>query len=156
MHYLEEETGHDEWILNDIEAAGGDRARAAASQPSVATDAMVAYAYDMVFRRNPVGFFGMVHVLEGTSAAIALEAAAALAVCLQLPPRAFTYLRSHGQLYREHTKDLASSLDRLDHAEDRDAVLQCARAEYWLYGNVFRTLVPVPPLKVEQLERIIA
>jgi len=25
LHYLEEETGHEEWILNDIERAGGDR-----------------------------------------------------------------------------------------------------------------------------------
>jgi pyrroloquinoline quinone (PQQ) biosynthesis protein C len=156
MHYLEEETGHDEWILNDVEASGGDRARAAASQPSVATDAMVAYAYDMVFRRNPVGFFGMVHVLEGTSAAIALEAADAIATCLQLPTRAFSYLRSHGQLDREHTKDLARILDRLERAEDRDAVLQCARAEYWLYGNVFRTLVPVGALDQVELERKIA
>ena len=32
LHYLEEETGHDEWILNDIERAGGDRAAAAASR----------------------------------------------------------------------------------------------------------------------------
>lgn len=156
MHYLEEETGHDEWILNDIEAAGGDRARAAASQPSVATETMVAYAYDMVFRRNPVGFFGMVHVLEGTSAAIALDAAAALAACLRLPPRAFTYLRSHGQLDREHTKDLAGILDRLDHPDDREAVLQCARAEYWLYGNVFRTLAPVPAVRVAEIGRRIA
>lgn len=156
MHYLEEETGHEEWILNDIEASGGDRAKAAASQPSVATDAMVAYAYDMVFRRNPVGFFGMVHVLEGTSAAIALEAAASIAACLQLPPRAFTYLRSHGQLDREHTKYLAGILDRLDRAEDRDAVLSCARAMYWLYGNVFRTLVPVDALEPGRRARRIA
>ena len=42
LHYLEEETGHDEWILNDIAQAGGDRAAAAASEPAVATEAMKA------------------------------------------------------------------------------------------------------------------
>src|SRR5688572_10965779 len=75
LHYLEEEEGHDEWILNDIEAAGGDRDAVARSQPDLATDAMVAFAYDMAARRNPVGFFGMVYVLEGTSVALALRAA---------------------------------------------------------------------------------
>src|SRR5512137_2537932 len=25
LHYLEEEAGHEQWILNDIAAAGGDR-----------------------------------------------------------------------------------------------------------------------------------
>src|SRR5688572_4994676 len=98
LHYLEEEQGHDVWILNDIEAAGGDRSAAARSTPDIATDAMVAYAYDMVMRRNPAGFFGMVHVLEGTSAALALAAADQIQQALALPNKAFTYLRSHGTL----------------------------------------------------------
>ncbi len=42
---------------------------------------MVAYVYDYIARRNPVGFFGMVHVLEGTSTALATTAA-------QVDPRA--------------------------------------------------------------------
>ena len=140
LHYLEEETGHDEWILNDIEAAGGDRAAAASSLPAVPTEAMVAYAYDTVMRGNPVGFFGMVHVLEGTSVALALAAADSIAGALALPPRAFTYLRSHGELDKEHVNDLARILERLDDEDDRRAVVRCARAIYWLYGNVFRSL----------------
>jgi pyrroloquinoline quinone (PQQ) biosynthesis protein C len=143
LHYLEEENGHDEWILNDIAAAGADRDAAARSLPGIATDSMVAYAYDMAWRRNPVGFFGMVHVLEGTSVALALRAADTIATSLQLPARAFTYLRSHGQLDREHTEHLAGILDRLEDAGDRASVVQCARAMYWLYGNVFRSLEPV-------------
>ena len=64
--YIEEETGHQEWILNDIEACGGDKEAVRNGSPSMATDIMVAYAWDCVQRRNPVGFFGMVLVLEGT------------------------------------------------------------------------------------------
>lgn len=140
VHYIEEEQGHDEWILNDIEAAGGDRQLAASSSPSLPTEAMVAYAYDMVTRRNPAGFFGMVHVLEGTSAAIALRAADRIQSTLQLPNHALTYLRSHGQLDQEHAQYLADIVNRLDHTKDRNAVLQCARAIYWLYGQMFRSL----------------
>jgi len=142
LHYLEEETGHDEWILNDIARAGGDRAAAAASEPSVATEAMVAYAYDTVMRRNPIGFFGMVHVLEGTSVALALNAADRIQASLGLPLNAFTYLRSHGELDKEHINDLGAILERLADAEDRQAVIRCARGIYWLYGNVFRGLEP--------------
>ena len=36
--------------------------------------------------------------------------------------------------------DLANILERLDDEEDRRAVVRCARAIYWLYGNVFRSL----------------
>ena len=140
LHYLDEEAGHDEWILNDIEHAGGDRAAAAASQPAVATEAMIAYAYDTVMRRNPVGFFGMVHVLEGTSVALALNAADRIQSSLSLPSRAFTYLRSHGELDKEHVNDLARVLGRLTDADDREAVIRCAKGIYWLYGHVFRSL----------------
>ncbi len=140
LHYLEEETGHEQWILNDIANAGGDRAAAAASPPAIATDAMVAYAYDTVLRRNPIGFFGMVYVLEGTSVALALQAADRIQETLRLPGNAFSYLRSHGELDKEHVNHLAGILARLDAEGDRAAVVQCARAMFWLYGNVFRSL----------------
>jgi hypothetical protein len=140
MHYLEEENGHEAWILADIAAAGGDASAAAGARPDVATEAMVAYAYDSVMRRNPVGFFGMVFVLEGTSAALALLAADRIQAALKLPARALTYLRSHGQLDQEHTHHLAGILDRLDPAKDHPAVLECARTIFWLYGNMFRRL----------------
>jgi pyrroloquinoline quinone (PQQ) biosynthesis protein C len=149
LHYLDEERGHDEWILNDIEAAGADRLAAARSRPDAATDAMVAYAYDMVARRNPAGFFGMVHVLEGTSVALALSAADQIQKTLALPNAAFTYLRSHGTLDQEHVLHLAGILNRFDCEEDREAVVSCARAIYWLYGSMFRRLddVGAPALR---------
>jgi pyrroloquinoline quinone (PQQ) biosynthesis protein C len=127
-------------ILNDIDAAGGDRDAAAKSLPDLATDAMVAFAYDMVARRNPVGFFGMVYVLEGTSVALALRAADRVQATLALPNRAFTYLRSHGTLDQQHVHHLAGILNRFDCDEDREAVVRCAQSIYWLYANMFRRL----------------
>jgi pyrroloquinoline quinone (PQQ) biosynthesis protein C len=140
LHYLDEERGHEQWILNDIEQAGGDRAAAAASQPSFATECMVAYAYDTIQRRNPLGFFGMVFVLEGTSAALALNAADRIKSTLQLPAKAFSYLRSHGELDQQHVGDLEGILARLTDAADREAVIRCAKGVFWLYGNLFRGL----------------
>ena len=140
LHYLEEEAGHEQWILNDIAHAAGDRELAAASLPSMATEAMVAYAYDTVMRRNALGFFGMVYVLEGTSVALALEAADRIQATLQLPVHAFSYLRSHGELDRQHVEDLARVLARIDHADDASAVIRCAKGVFWLYGEMFRML----------------
>jgi hypothetical protein len=147
LHYLEEEAGHEQWILADIAQAGGDREAAAASYPSFATEAMVAYAYDTVMRGNPVGFFGMVFVLEGTSVALALEAADRIQHALDLPVTAFRYLRSHGELDRQHVGDLAGILGRLEDDDDCEAVIRCARGIYWLYGHMFRMLdAAVSPL----------
>jgi heme oxygenase len=100
---------------------------------------MVAYAYDQVQRRNPVGFFGMVFVLEGTSVALALNAADRIQAALGLPDQAFSYLRSHGTLDQAHTRHLASLLERLA-PEDQTEVLHAARVFFKLYGDIFRSL----------------
>ena len=147
LHYINEEAGHEQWILNDIEHAGGDRHAASVSAPAVATECLVAYAYDTVLRRNPLGFFGMVFVLEGTSVALALHAADRIQATLGLSPQAFSYLRSHGELDQEHVGDLASILARIDQPEDRDAVIGCARGVFWLYGHMFRSLEGLAPLQ---------
>ncbi len=141
--YIEEETGHDEWILNDITACGGDAEAVRHGVPGHATEVMVAYAYDTIARVNPLGFFGMVHVLEGTSVALALRAADAIQLRLQLPDAAFSYLRSHGTLDQEHTAHFARLMDRIEDPRDQAAIVHAARAFFRLYGEVFRSL-PLP------------
>lgn len=141
--YVAEEAGHDEWILDDIRACGGDADAVRRGAPGHATEVMVAYAYDTIARGNPLGFFGMVHVLEGTSVALALAAADAIQKPLALPDAAFSYLRSHGTLDREHTAHFARLMDRIDDAADQAAIVHAARAFYRLYGDVFRSL-PLP------------
>jgi thiaminase len=138
--YIEEEYGHEQWILADLAEAGFDAIAARDAEPSAATEIMVSYAYDTVQRRNPVGFFGMVLVLEGTSAAIATRAAEIISARLELPRRAFTYLLSHGALDQQHVGHFDGLIDRLDDAGDRAAVLHAARMFYRLYGDVFRAL----------------
>jgi long-chain acyl-CoA synthetase len=141
--YVDEEAGHDEWILNDIAAAGGDTEAVRLGCAAVATEVMVAYAYDTIARRNPVGFLGMVHVLEGTSVDLALAAADRIQAGLRLPDNAFSYLRSHGTLDLEHTAHFEQLVNAIDDPRDRDDLIHAARVFYRLYGDVFRTL-PMP------------
>jgi pyrroloquinoline quinone (PQQ) biosynthesis protein C len=93
--------------------------------------------FDGIARGNPAGFLGMVLVLEGTSTAVALNAAEALKNSLQLPKKAFSYLTSHGALDQEHTRFYATLVNRLTEAEDRAAVVHGAKVFYRLYGDVF-------------------
>lgn len=138
--YIEEEMGHHEWILDDLEACGANRAAVAGGEPSEATELMIAYAYDTIARGNPVGFFGMVLVLEGTSVALATRAAETIENTLGLPRNAFSYLRSHGDLDIEHTGFYEQLMNRLEDEDDRRAVIHAARRFYKLYGDVFRSL----------------
>jgi len=139
-HYIAEETGHEELILNDISACGGDADAVRRAMPAPATELLVAYVYDYIARRNPVGFFGMVHVLEGTSQALATRAAQIMRGALGLPAEAFTYLSSHGSLDQEHVRFFTGLMDQLAAPEDKAAVVHAASMVYRLYGDVFRAL----------------
>jgi pyrroloquinoline quinone (PQQ) biosynthesis protein C len=154
QEYIEEEAGHDEWILDDIRACGGDADAVCRGRPAHATEMMVAYAYDTIARRNPLGFFGMVHVLEGTSVSLALLAADAIQKPLGLPDAAFSYLRSHGTLDQEHTAHFERLMDRIDDPDDQAAIVHAARAFFRLYGDVFRSLpLPMPLTKPQPQPR---
>ncbi len=138
--YIEEELGHQEWILNDIRACGADPELVRHGQPGLATEIMVAYAYDMINRVNPVGFLGMVLVLEGTSIALASQAGATIQQSLQLPAEAFSYLTSHGALDVGHTAFYEKLVNQIEDEADRNLLIHSACNFYVLYGNIFREL----------------
>lgn len=138
-HYIAEESGHEQWILDDLRACGDDPEAARRAPPALATELMVAYVYDYIARIHPAGFFGMVHVLEGTSSALATRAAQSIAGALGLPPSAFTYLASHGALDREHVRFFADTVNAMS-AGEQEHVVHVARRVYRLYGDIFRGL----------------
>ncbi|WP_332670260.1 TenA family transcriptional regulator [Aromatoleum sp.] len=140
IDYLREENGHEKWILDDIRACGADADAVPDAPPNLPTELMVAYVHDRIARDNPVSFFGMVLVLEGTSVALASRAAGIIQDRLGLPATAFGYLTSHGSLDREHIEFFRSLMDRLDDAGDQAAVVHTARVVYRLYADMFRSL----------------
>jgi len=138
--YIEEEMGHQEWVLNDLAATGADKEAERAALPMPAAELMVAYAYDTIMRGNPVGFFGMVLVLEGTSVSLATHAAENVQKSLNLPKEAFSYLSSHGSLDVGHIDFYEKLMNRLDNEQDQQAVIHAGKMFYKLYGDVFRGL----------------
>lgn len=138
--YEAEEIGHDQWILDDIHACGADAEAARASEPRLATELMVVYAYDYVSRINPMGFFGMVFVLESTSVLLATRGAGAVQRALALPPSAFRYLNSHGALDQEHMAYFKRLMNEVKSSADKAAIVHVAKAIFILFGNVFHAI----------------
>lgn len=152
--YIEEEIGHQEWILNDIAACGYDKEYVRNSKPEMATELMVSYAYDTVQRVNPLGFFGMVHVLEGTSIMLADRVANSVRQNLQLPKNAFSYLYSHGSLDQDHVVFFENLMNKITNENEQELIVHCCRMFYVLYGNIFRSLSAqhqVPKFAQQQL-----
>lgn len=138
--YIEEEIGHEEWILNDITQCGGDAEQVRNGKPATATELMVSYAYDMINRVNPLGFFGMVYVLEGTSVALATTAAQTIQQRLQLPKKAFSYLTSHGSLDISHVDFFEKLMNKVENQADQEQIIHCAKMFFKLYGDIFRSI----------------
>lgn len=143
--YIEEEMGHQEWVLNDIQACGADKEAVRNSQSpetaaSQATEFMISYAYDMINRVNPIGFFGMVLVLEGTSTAVATQAGEQIMDKLNLPKTAFTYLMSHGSLDISHVAFYESLMNQINNPDDQAIVIHAAKNFYKLYGDIFKDI----------------
>jgi len=138
--YIEEELGHQEWILNDIAACGVDKEVVRNNLPAFETELMVAYAYDVINRVNPLGFFGMVHVLEGTSVTTADRAADGIQEALSLPDEAFSYLRSHGALDLDHIQFFESLMNKINDLDEQRFIIRCAKQFYRLYSDIFCSL----------------
>ncbi len=138
--YIREEIGHEDWILGDIAAAGGNPDAARASRPHRTTELMIAYNYDYIARRNPVGFFGMVYMLESTSVGIATRGAEAIRASLALPETAFSYLRSHGALDVAHMAFFRATIEDITDPADQGAIVEVAQTAFLLFADVLRSI----------------
>ncbi|MCP1445982.1 thiaminase [Pseudomonas sp. GGS8] len=138
--YIEDEYGHEQWVLDDIASCGGDTDAVRDGRPSLPIELMVSFLYDLIARDNPVGLFGMVNVLEGTSIALATHAAGSIRERLALPETAFSYLSSHGSLDIEHMQTYRRLMNTLEDPADQAAVIHASKVVYKLYTDMFRGL----------------
>jgi len=139
--YIEEEAGHDEWILDDIKALGEDSEAVRAGRGGFACRVMISHAYYLIERQSPYALLGMVHVLEGMSVVLADQAAGAIRASFgDNPPNAFSYLTSHGALDMEHVKFFEDLVNGLGERDVEDIIIASAKDFYKLFGNMFREL----------------
>lgn len=149
VEYIDEEYGHDEWILNDIEVSGGNKELVRQNTPCLGIELMVAFLYDQINRGNPVAFFGMVMVLEGTSIKLATQMGRIVQTKLGLPDKAFSYLFSHGHLDQDHFQFFESLMNSIEDPQDQQAIIHAANIVYRMYGDMLRSIPVLPAKSVE-------
>ena len=141
LSYMNEERGHDEWILDDIRAIGGDAEAVREGRPGAACELMVAYSYYAIEHISPFALLGSVHVLEGMSVALAQRAAGAIQASLGFrQEQGFSYLRSHGALDVEHVAFFKRLANEITEEPVQEIVVESARMFYKLYADIFREL----------------
>lgn len=142
--YIDEEKGHEAWLLDDIRAIGSeaDLARTLGREGDPAVRAMVGYMYYAIERISPYAMLGMVFVLESTSTEIASQAATAIACRIGVgTDRGFSYLLSHGTIDHEHIAFFGGIADSVESPELQAIVIDTANMIYRLWGAMFADLV---------------
>lgn len=141
VEYMEEERGHEKWILDDIRTVGGNPDSVRTGTPGIPCQIMVGYAYYAIEHISPYAFLGSTHVLEGMSVLLADKLADAMKRSLGLETDAgFTYLRTHGSLDADHVAFFRKLVDGFDDLAAQRIIIDNAKIFYRLYGAIFLDL----------------
>ncbi len=119
--HIPEEQGHDEWLLEDLEALGLERAAVLARPPSPTVAALVGSQYYWIFHYHPVALLGYIGLLEGYPPQ--RDQIEDLIARTGLTRRAFRTLLAHAELDPHHRDDLNRTLDSLPLTPEQRSVL---------------------------------
>jgi hypothetical protein len=119
--HVQEERDHDEWLLQDLEAAGIARADVTARIPSPHVASLVGAQYYWIHHHHPVAIIGYMRVLEGNPPSAAHVHR--LQQMSGLPAAALRTYRLHGDLDPDHLQELDLLLDSLPLSEAQELLI---------------------------------
>lgn len=135
--HLHEETGHEDWVLNDLEAIGVTRADARAHEPSLHTLSLVGYNYWAADRRHPCSVLGMLYALEVVASVYGGPFAAAIREALLLEgDHGVSFIASHATMDAQHMAELREVLNRVDDAAAQAAVVESVRVNFHHFTRI--------------------
>lgn len=109
--HIDEERDHDEWLLDDLDVLGHDRAAILARPPSPTIASLVGAQYYWVFHYHPVTLLGYISLLEGYPPSP--ELIERLVDGTGYPRDAFRTMIAHAELDPGHRDELKELLDSL-------------------------------------------
>lgn len=109
--HIQEEQGHDEWLLQDLETIGYGRESLLAAMPSGLIASLVGSQYYWIRHHHPLALLGYIGVLEGAPPTDAYIHQ--LQRATGFPQAAFRTLNKHGELDPGHQEELGHLLDTL-------------------------------------------
>jgi len=135
-----EEKGHEAWVLEDIEAMGGDVAGARENPPSAPVQAMIAFNYHAAERLHPCSVLGMLYMLEVVSSVYAgrVSDSIARAVGRDVDAGGFRFLSSHSSMDQDHVAKLNVLLKTIEGREAQASIVNSTRVNFFQFGLMFR------------------
>src|SRR2546422_487894 len=137
---IEEEKGHEAWVLEDIETMGGDVAGARVNPPSAPVQAMIAFNYYAAERQHPCSVLGMLYMLEVVSSVYAgrVSDSIAHAIGRNVEGGGFKFLSSHSSMDQDHVAKLNVLLKTIEGRDAQEAIVNSTRVNFFQFGLMFR------------------
>ena len=136
---IEEEKGHETWVLEDIEAIGGDVAGARAHPPSAPVQAMIAFNYFGAERVHPCSVLGMLYMLEVVSSVYGGRVSDSIARTLgrNVDAGGFRFLTSHATMDLDHMAKLNRLVKTIDDPDAQECIINSTRVNFYQFGRMF-------------------
>ncbi len=125
--HVDEERGHDDWLLDDLEELGVSRESVWSRMPSPTVAALVGAQYYWIHHHHPIAVLGYIAVLEGTP-----PDESAIAQVIErtgLPARAFRTFIKHARLDPHHRDDLDAALRAMPLSPAQEALVAMSALE---------------------------
>jgi hypothetical protein len=119
--HIEEETHHDEWLLDDLVASGMDRRSVLHRWPGANIASLVGSQYCWIRHAHPAALFGYLALIEGNPPLA--EHLNQIQLLTGYPPESFRCLHQHAADDAEHLKELRTTIAELPlKAEDESLI----------------------------------
>ena len=139
--HMHEESGHEQWVMNDLEAVGVSQATLQAHQPSVHTLTLSGYNHWAADRRHPCSALGMLYALEVIASVYGGTFSSAIRESLLLDgDRGVSFISSHATLDTVHMATLRLLLNTLSDDDARNAVIESALVNFHHITRVFEAI----------------
>jgi hypothetical protein len=119
--HIDEERGHDEWVLQDLEATGRDREEPLRRIPPPSIASVVGSQYYWIRHHHPVALMGHIAVMEGYPPSVAF--AELLQERTGYGTDAFRSLARHAMLDVHHRNEFLEAVDGLPLGEEHEQLI---------------------------------
>ena len=139
--HMHEEMGHEQWVLNDLDAIGVGLDAARAHGPAVCTLALTGYNHWAAERRHPCSVLGMLNALEVIASVYGGPFASAIRESLLLEgEHGVSFIASHATMDAQHMADLRQALNKLDGEAALAAVVESARVNFHHFTRIIEAI----------------
>jgi pyrroloquinoline quinone (PQQ) biosynthesis protein C len=139
--HMHEESGHEQWVMNDLEAVGVNAAVGRAHEPSLHTLALSGYNYWAADRRHPCSVLGMMYTLEVIASVYGGTFSSAIKESLLLEgERGVSFISSHAEMDAAHMAELRVVLNTIDDEQAQAAIVESTIFNFHHFTRLFEAI----------------